>query len=590
VLLRPCLVATAEGTGTVRRLAIVSSKEIQESGLSDLLTVRLGELPGLELVERDLLDKVVQEIALSAMLGAEQPENRRKVGALLNADILVLLSTEEIEKRDNVRFVVCDCTTGARLRSGLVAFQSTDLQKASQGLVHVVRATLQQFEIGVRQIIGVSYFVSRNLVYDYDHLQVAYANLLANALSTVSGVAAIEIEEARSLRLEEELAGDVELERMVPLFVEGEFRVKVAGSETVRTTVRISDRGGTLKQIESPDLPMQMVGEFLTEDVSHEIVSLSEAPVPKMLDKQKQFEMLVSRASEFASVGAWKQSAGLREAAVLLKPDSIEQRRKLVDAYCRFNKARFGLEHLEYMIYNRLINMEQAIELSEKCLSSLPEVPLFHVPSPDMPVEAELLKNEFLRNVYPQILKLSPAAGRPTWHKSLVRQALHRRDVGGLMVGEYHDKEDLDLLLHLHMNVVPPEMSPLSEFIGFLKKHVQPGWRKSKWARGKPGYFTEEQFLDFLEAMSRSEKLLPSYYGRFARYALLHNEYSRRKKQRQGMEDLRGCVEALLTEMKNDEYRGKFRRQTQSLLEAIDRFVEVEEDPAEAGRNQRSHK
>ena len=57
VLLCPCIASADSDAGPSQRLAILSSKEVQESGLSDLLTFRLQNLPGVELVERDLLKK-----------------------------------------------------------------------------------------------------------------------------------------------------------------------------------------------------------------------------------------------------------------------------------------------------------------------------------------------------------------------------------------------------------------------------------------------------------------------------------------------------------------------------------------------------
>ena len=44
------------------RLAILSSEEVQNSGISDLLTVQMQELENVELVERDLLRKVADEL------------------------------------------------------------------------------------------------------------------------------------------------------------------------------------------------------------------------------------------------------------------------------------------------------------------------------------------------------------------------------------------------------------------------------------------------------------------------------------------------------------------------------------------------
>ena len=51
----PCVAKSNNGTVTHKRLAILSSEEVRECGLGDLLTVAIQELPNVELVERDLL-------------------------------------------------------------------------------------------------------------------------------------------------------------------------------------------------------------------------------------------------------------------------------------------------------------------------------------------------------------------------------------------------------------------------------------------------------------------------------------------------------------------------------------------------------
>lgn len=63
---------------STQRLAVLSSEQVQQSGLSELVMIHLQKLEDIELVERDRLGAVFNEIAFSAMLGAENPENRQK--------------------------------------------------------------------------------------------------------------------------------------------------------------------------------------------------------------------------------------------------------------------------------------------------------------------------------------------------------------------------------------------------------------------------------------------------------------------------------------------------------------------------------
>ncbi|MCK4829975.1 hypothetical protein KA005_80390, partial [bacterium] len=546
----PCVAKSNNSTVTHTRLAILSSEEVRECGLGDLSTVAIQELPNVELVERDLLQKALDEVALSMMLGADQVENRRQAGVLLKADMLVLLSLEEAKsKKPTVKIVISDCSNGARLRIGWIPFNKDELENSCRDLTKIVHNTLERFKDGVKQIVGVSHLVSRNLVHDYDHLQAGYAYLLQNALSSSPGVAVIEVEEARSIRHESELAGDIKSGRVVPLFVEGEFRMQRAASKKqgkVQITIRISDSVGAIKQIERKDLSMDKVAAFITDDAALTILKLSKSPSVQMLDKEQQLQALIRNADEFARLGAGEHSTGLREAAVLLKPDSAEQRIKLFDEYIQILRLRFqssapswlvpnewrpSSEHLEYVIYNRMIDRKKARELSSRFLTHLPSVGRWARTQSPMP--EELYRKDFLRRVYPEILKLKPHSTETRyqqrecaqWHDLLASNALK----GGLA----HRKEGLAFFLDLHNKAVPEGVGPSSYFVRFLKRDFYSAGYKLQHNRPR---YTRQEFLDFLTALSHSEKTLSSFYGR---YGLLYHKYRQKKHQGKAMDDLR---------------------------------------------------
>lgn len=592
----PCLAVSDSNTGQQRRLAILSSDAIQKSGLSDLVALQVQELSNVELVERDLLRKVMNEVALSIMLGAEQAENRRKIGTLLKADMLIFLSQEKTEEKQQVvRIVISECSNGARLRIAWIPSTNDDLVKVCFDLVEIVGRTLEQFNMGVKQIIGVSHFVSRNLVHDYDHLQAGYVYLLQNALSSSPGVAVIEVEEARSIARESELAGDMKLNRAVPLFVEGEFRVGRGESEKqakVHLKIRISDSAGAIKHIERKDLAFDKVAAFITDDVALEILKLSKSPSVKILDRDTQLQALIKNADEFVRVGAWKHSADLREAAVLLKPDCVEQRIKLINEYyvarrkggeyvysfgkTRHRKWMSNFEHLEYMIYNRMISINQAVGLSSQTFYG-------------MPASAKQYKRDFLLTVYPKILDLEPTNSDPSnkrkerraWYSTLVGQ------IGYARWGGCPTKYDLDLYLQIHNNL-PEDMGSSRRFILFLKDHAKPAWRRRGWQFSPypDEYFTEQEFLDFITAMSRSSKPLSSFYGQ---YALLLYEYHLRRKQMKAVGDLYDHVEQLANEVKKHKFsiflisppckRDCLYEEIKNLQQQIEQCMQEEEKP-----------
>ena len=77
----------AEG---LKRWAILASPEVRQGGLGDLLTAEATRLPGLELVERAELDRILGELTLASLGAADGPERRLQAGRLLRADALVL--------------------------------------------------------------------------------------------------------------------------------------------------------------------------------------------------------------------------------------------------------------------------------------------------------------------------------------------------------------------------------------------------------------------------------------------------------------------------------------------------------------------
>ena len=70
----------------LRRWAVLASEELQQAGLSELVTAELSKAKGVELVEREQLAVATKELDLSALLGSANAAGRLKLGRLLKAD------------------------------------------------------------------------------------------------------------------------------------------------------------------------------------------------------------------------------------------------------------------------------------------------------------------------------------------------------------------------------------------------------------------------------------------------------------------------------------------------------------------------
>jgi hypothetical protein len=321
----------------LRRWAIIATEDQHAASVGDLLTARLTEQKGIELVERERLDAVLREIKLSALSGSTAPADRLSLGKLLKADGLVIISIEKRADRSILKTVFCETSYGLRLR---VEYHSTEVElddvvkRCADSLGHV-RA---HYAAGIKKIIGVPSLVSKNLSHDYDHLQAGYAGLLHSALTAHPGVAVIETEEARLIGRELGLGTTPLKDRVSPMFVEGEFRmshVKSGEIPSVSLTVNISDANGEIRKIRHEALAFGKIPQILLEQLPRDILRIEKNGSLKPLSMSAQFDRLAARADSFSSLGAWEHSIGLREAALLIKPDSAEQRIALVADYIR---------------------------------------------------------------------------------------------------------------------------------------------------------------------------------------------------------------------------------------------------------------
>ncbi|HLQ47170.1 MAG TPA: hypothetical protein VK137_20670, partial [Planctomycetaceae bacterium] len=181
-----------------RRWAILASPEVRAAGISDLLLAELARQK-LELVEREQIAAITQELELSKLFSPEGSSQRLQVGQLAKADALVLLSLVEHDKKKFVKLVISDCRYGSRLRMDYFPFAADSVERQVQDVADAVEETRKQFARGVELIVAVSPFLSKNLTHEFDHLQFGFAALLGEGLSERPGVAVLEIEETRAL-------------------------------------------------------------------------------------------------------------------------------------------------------------------------------------------------------------------------------------------------------------------------------------------------------------------------------------------------------------------------------------------------------
>jgi hypothetical protein len=470
-----------------KRWAVIASKDSNAVKLADLVSAELSRIRGLQLVERERLDLVRNEAALSAIAGTGNAD-RIKLGHALGADSLLFLSLEETgagkeynsgepnlhgisrnpalpahEDRAAKKFLhlaISDCAYGARLQTRYLPFDPLRSEALAKEAAAAVEDTRRQFAAGIRHIIAITPLISKNLAHDYDHLQTGYARLLETAFARTPGLAVLEVEEAQDIARELELGGKELKDRTVPLFIEGEFEMEHVAKDRepkVRLELRVRDGRRIRRAFSHNDQTFAQVAELLAASIPRELLRMVAGEATEILSRQSQRKLLVARADEFAALGDWGHAAALREAELLLAPDDIEQRLAIVADYraeierqknvyrrsikryqegkldaewnaaCQQQIARWRccLPHIEYAIRSRALNLREACVVLDN--GGFPFSVSFKLPSghPDFSREMRW-KEDFVDRMYAVFSSLDPTIGRGTIRPMVQRIASTR--------------------------------------------------------------------------------------------------------------------------------------------------------------------
>lgn len=329
------LPALAPAHAAFERWAVIGTGKGEEAALCDLLTAELSQVPGLALVEREALQQLTDEQLLSNALSADGVASRLRLGAMLHADALLVLRITGDGEARTLTAMVIDCPTGTRLRIEQFPWKKENVPALSSHFRDLVVDLRRQYADGIKKIVGVPSFVSRSFSRDYEPLQEAYSLLLQQVLMLEPGVAVIDTSEAQAIGRELAFAGGKTIERILPLLVQGEFRVETpaGAAPTVTLSVKLTDKTGVIATADSGLLALEKAPEWITTTLPARIQAGEKNATP--LSRSMQALLLNERAEVFARLGSFDQSIPLRESAVLLYPDPPKARPALVDEYFR---------------------------------------------------------------------------------------------------------------------------------------------------------------------------------------------------------------------------------------------------------------
>ncbi len=322
------------------RWAILCQNAVEKSGLTELLTVELSAVDGIELVERQAIDRAFREMELAAIFGNESVGARLQLGKTLGAQRLFILRQEPFDHGNVLSGVIVDTELGIRLGSLRIAETtvpsqpSSDAERATtdglagnvRALVDLAEETRIRFRGGVRRVVGIAPMRCLNASGYYGKYGPNFVELLTRAVIRQQGVAVLELEESQRILKEIGLVGGESSRKDLFRFVTGEYLFETDGpakaEETVEIRLRIR-RERNEQSIASGTRPLAEAARWLAEDVTATLAVNGTDPGAAATTLEEQFALLRKEVLEIDRYGMTREAEQCAAAAELIGPDDF---------------------------------------------------------------------------------------------------------------------------------------------------------------------------------------------------------------------------------------------------------------------------
>lgn len=342
------------------RWAVVSSDDVRNSGLSDLLTLELGNLPRVVLVEREAIEMVLKELELNAS-GLVAPERAVQLGKLVAADAVLFIEHGKQRTASMLHARLIETRTGVRLEDWLLPNQGV---KASVEILarELQRAARwQQLPDDDRRYVGLVGIHSEEPDSPLDETARGITVCLEHDLQKLHAVAVLEREQLRRLIEERELAAAELALRGSAYLIEGSIR-RNPSRDGYQVTLKLISLGTHATQ--TLDLPitgtdLNQVRKTLVSQISKKW--LKTPPGVEYPALETEAKIFQQRRAWFYSNMRYEEAARMAEIAMALDP-SFDNLRATSSAYDPLSKPTLeGLQAAKRAHQIDLIILQQGL-------------------------------------------------------------------------------------------------------------------------------------------------------------------------------------------------------------------------------------
>jgi tetratricopeptide (TPR) repeat protein len=301
------------------RVAVIAVDGDDAPKIAPLVEISL-EKSGLTLVERAHLDQVIHEQKLQALLSADSPGARAKLGQLLNADFLVFISCPDKPTR-RLEVITCETTQGIRLARTILPRADSAAKDADAANQTIAKAIAKSAKAGLK-LIAVAPWNSDDLTTQFDYRRAAFRRLVEAPLADRDDIILVEFAEAEALKTELAIAGQPNLVRKGPMILSGKMKHSSFKPDAqVTVSLELTWGNQTLGTWSSGRVEVAAAAKALpgaAVDLVNKATGENPAVPPKLQAKE-----LCQRGDDLLAQSFFADAAEMYEAALLLDPDNF---------------------------------------------------------------------------------------------------------------------------------------------------------------------------------------------------------------------------------------------------------------------------